>query len=169
MGLFRRLLGRDDRDRSRQQPPAGVAVGQDPTSATFLPDWSEYWIATTREQAAGSVHPYPPVDPAQLADSAELTDDSGPTAQDAADEAGTGLLNGYLTVDLTPPGLITSAPVDASTANLAAVNTTALDDLQFQPSQPAAENLAPLDAAAVGDVSTEPGFHDRLRPGRERA
>lgn len=60
MGLFGRLFGRERRDRRR----AGLSTTSGPPpkpvpTATYLPDWSEYWLTTTREQAGGSPYPYP--------------------------------------------------------------------------------------------------------------
>ncbi|MEO6822363.1 MAG: hypothetical protein ABI468_07960, partial [Candidatus Nanopelagicales bacterium] len=121
-------------------------MGHDPTTATFLPDWSEYWITTTREQAGGSAHPYHPADPTQPADPTDLAQSLvpglGPEAVEP-DPADTRAPSSYITVDLTPANV---APADFPAADVPAADVALAD---FPPA-------APVDVPA--------GDHAQLHP-----
>lgn len=99
MGLFRRLFGRERRAQKRTDPSTTTAGAYDPADATILPDWSEYWLTTTREQAGGPTYPYPDPDPAA---SVDTEPDLAPEPEPAAEPA-LWPWSGHYAVNLTPP------------------------------------------------------------------
>lgn len=163
MGLFRRLFGREHRGRPES---ANATTGTpDPHVATYLPDWSGDWIATTREQAAGSPSPHPvantaPTDGGGLIDTAQFTPgDTMPAAVGEPRPSSGGEPEpppmwpepGHYAVDLTP---LAQLPADAPVSAPVAVDGAPLEPI-YEPSVVDGTPIEPVPALAADPAVAE--------------
>ncbi|HEY7858882.1 MAG TPA: hypothetical protein VIC82_10330 [Candidatus Nanopelagicales bacterium] len=157
------MFGREH--RGRPESDNATTGTPDPHVATYLPDWSGDWIATTREQAAGSPSPHPvantaPTDGGGLIDTAQFTpSDTMPAAVGEPQPSSGGEPEpppmwpepGHYAVDLTP---LAQLPADAPVSAPVAVDGAPLEPI-YEPSVVDGTPIEPVPALAADPAVAE--------------